>query len=441
MGTSRARRVGLVGCVVAAAGVVAARAGEGGAPKAPPAADVSPTARDACIAKACAYLDKALWNEADNLGGSPQKPYAAATAGWAYLLLGGKSASPIPPRAKEIDRVEAYLEKYEAAVASAYLDDKNKKAPASPLAGAAAAAGFNFTEATQFTWPFSAAAHFHAESLARNVRGKESRAALQLIVRALERGQQPDGGWGHDDASHAGMGLPPLPIPGSPDKLVYPHTLLASSHCALGALGAAHRALGTKDAPSLRRGREHFVAAQNGDGAFPYDRTQTEKSSPPRPDDLLAIEVARTSGAVYAMLEAGAAAGDAPVAKALAMVDAHVAWGSEGHGSATLGLEYAALLARVRGGDAWAKFRAEFFPRILASQTADGSFDCACRHVSFATTCDTHPDPALAGAAGDSFASGARTYVAAIHVLVLALDRDESKSLPKFSPAAPTTPK
>ena len=53
---------------------------------------------------------------------------------------------------------------------------------------------------------------------------------------------------------------------------------------------------------------------------------------------------------------------------------------SEGYGSATMALQFGALLSRAQGDERWDAFRTIFFPRILAKQHEDGAFACVCLH-------------------------------------------------------------
>jgi len=418
----RAAALLVAAAAVAAGAAATGHAGDGAAPPRPQRPEVTPQARDAAIAKACSFLDAGLWKLHDNNPGSPFKAFTAATAGWAYFLVSGKSAGPVPSRAGELERVRSFLDRYEEGAAGIILE--SRKLPS--LSQVPGLGLIQVNAGTQFVWGFSAAEHFHAESLARGVRAKEARSALQLVVRALERAQQPDGGWGHDDASRPGMGRPMLPVSGSEP---YPTTFVVASQCALAALANARRALAGPPPASLGRARDYVVSAQNGDGTFPCDPRHREAKARPKtaaPEAVDIENIARTSGAAYALIEAGAQPGDPALVKAFAAIDGHVPWFSESNTSATFGLEYAALLARSRGGDAWAAFRAEFFPRILEAQGADGSFVCACRAVSPETACDSK-----------SQADDLHFCVTAIHLLILALDGDESLTLPKLAPSAP----
>jgi hypothetical protein len=131
---------------------------------------------------------------------------------------------------------------------------------------------------------------------------------------------------------------------------------------------------------------------------------------------------------VFALYCAGAPADDPLARKALDALDAQRESMSEGHGSATMALQYGALLSRARGDAAWQAFRSIYFPRILAAQEANGACLCVCRHEAGGVTCDTTPIPGMP--MGDAYAAGNKTYVTAIHALILALDRTEPRVLP-----------
>jgi hypothetical protein len=410
-----------------------------GAPAPPPApaAEVTPEARDAAIRAAIAYL-------CDNLskmqeGGSPQGPYATATAAWAGLLLQARKGAPRFPGRKEEqlrDAVERYVERVARAYDRSAKDEKKGK-PAGPEPPAGVPPGdLALTkppgEATQFVWPISMAAHLLAESAARGWNAPDARASLVKIVKVLEASQQSNGGWGHDDASRPGMGLPAIriPKPWGEGSLDYPHTLLASTNCALSALGTAHRILGTKKAPSLAKALKYYADAQSEDGTFPYDPTQRRAGEAGGESPFEAIEISRTAGSVFAMGCAGPPPEDPVLAKAVGAVAGKTALFSEGHGSATMTLQLAALCCRSRGAKEWEAFRREFFPRILAAQEKDGAFRCICKEVCPGVICDSKPLPG--GLPGESaYAAGTRTYVTALHLLVLALDSDDPpKALP-----------
>jgi hypothetical protein len=392
--------------------------------------------RDAALAKAFRHLDEQLWKLED--GGSPRRQYSMAVAGWAYLLASDKAGKTLPARKQQIDRIHDELLRYVERVEKQYGREAKRKPP--PTGPDGFPMDFEAMYTAQFVWPLSVAAPFFAECAARGKHAADSKRALKSIVAILERAQQENGGWGHDDASRPGMGLPPIriPKPGG-GELTYPGTLLAASHCALSGLGFAHAFLGTKRAESLERGRAYFGKAQNANGTFPYDPSQRHDIAGAEAPMMGAIEVARTAGAVFALYCAGTPADDAAARKALDAIDAQPDLVSEGHGSATMALQFGALLARGRGDRAWQTFRAIYFPRILKEQAANGACSCVCKHEAAAVTCDTAPIPGMPGAA--EYAAGNKIYVTAIHALVLALDRTAPRVLPTMpAPKGPVTP-
>jgi len=403
-------------------------------------APVTAEQRDAALAKAFRYLDEQLWKLQD--GGSPRRQYSMAVAGWAYLLASDKGGKTLPPRKQQIDRIHDELLRYVERVEKQYAkDDKREKDGKPPPVGPD---GFPMDmEAmytAQFVWPLSVAACFFAECAARGKHTADSKRALKAIAAVLETSQQENGGWGHDDASRPGMGLPPIkiPKPGGGES-TYPGTLLAASHCALAGLGITLKTLGTKKTDALERGRGYFSASQNANGTYPYDPSQKHDVAAAEAPMLGAIEVARTAGAVFALFCAGLPAGDAAAGKALDAIDAQPDLVSEGHGSATMALQYGALLARSRGDRAWQTFRAIFFSRIVNGQAPTGACSCICKHEDGAVTCDTAPIPGMPGA--DEYAAGNKTYVTAIHALILALDRTQPRVLPAVpGPKGPVTP-
>jgi hypothetical protein len=400
--------------------------------------EVTAEQRDKALASAFRYLDDNLWKLED--GGSPRRQYSLAVAGWAYLLASDRTGAPLPPRKAQLDRIFDELARYVDRVERAYeKDDKRAKKGRPPAVGPdGMPVDLEQLRTAQFVWPLGVTAHFFAECAARGRRAGEARRALKSIVKILETAQQKDGGWGHDDASRAGMGLPPIriPKPGG-GQLDYPGTLLAASYCALSGLGVAHAALGTKRAESLERGRAYFAGAQNGDGSFPYDPSQRHAGET-SVEMAGGIEAARTGGAAFALYCAGAAADDPTARKALDAIDRDPELLSEGHGSASMALQFGALLSRARGERAWRTFRSVFFPRILERQEKNGACSCACKGELAAVTCDTRPIPGMPGA--DEYARGNKTYVTAIHALILALDRTAPRVLPPApGPRGPTT--
>jgi hypothetical protein len=451
----RGLAIGTLALAVGASRAPAQDAEKPAEPAKPAPRSITAEERDEALVKAFAYLDDEIWKMQE--GGSPRKQYTAATMAWAYLLAAdkrGKGAKKLPSRKKQLDRLRGYLSQYVEQVVRVYDRDDEKAEKERTRPGMPP--GFAGMRTSQYVWPLGIAAHYFAESLERGKSKKDSKEALRGIVRVLEAAQQESGGWGHDDASRPGMGLPPVKIPkpggGSQE---YPGTLLGASNCALSGLGVAHEVLGTtKKTEALERGITYFRESQDEGGTFPYDPSQRmgqdrlpegapEGSRVVQRAGFRALSVARTSGGVLAMLCAGAKKDDPDVRRALDAVDAHPEWASEGHGSASMALQLAAVLARARGDETWAAFRRTYFARILGKQQEDGSFDCACEEVTFGVTCDTKPLPGMGKMPGmDGWTEQARVYVTAIHALILLLDRCELESVPEMPGlAAEVTPR
>jgi len=381
--------------------------------------DVTPENRDEAIKAAFGHLDDAMWKM--QAGGSPRREFTMAIAGWAYLIARDRpdEGRRLPSRRREIGRIHDELVRYVERVAKLYERDV-KEGP---------------MRTAQYTWPVSAAGLFFAECAARRKQRGASSKALELVAEILEKSQQKNGGWGHDDASKPGMGLPPIriPKPGG-GQLEYPGTLLCASHGALAALGASPR-----KSEAVRGAVSYFERAQNGDGTFPYDPSQTFARKGPSNG----LAVARTPGAVYALLLAGVKK-DAPVVeKALAAIDAQPEMMSEGHGSAALALLYGGLLADARGERAWRTFRTLFFGKILEKQEKDGAFLCIAEAKTFGVTVDTKELPGMADMpCAGAWTSQAKTYVTAIHTLLLMLDRTDSEIAPEApAPKGAVTPR
>ncbi len=449
-------------------GILVLLAAGGGRPVAPaPAggkagageAAVTGRRRDAALARAYRYLDERLWKLP--AAGSPRRQFSFAAAGLGYLLgADGKGGKRLPSRVKALARIHGELARYAERVADLYRREAKRAARRPPRGSRAGPDGVMpgmGLRTAQYVWPLGAAALFFAESSKRGFARGESRKALRAIVLALEACQQENGGWGHDDASRPGMGLPPIRIP-KPwgGTTVYPGTLIAASNCALSGLGLAHAVLRTKRAPALVRGRTYYRNSQNADGTFPYDPSQKLDGKLPgwkgpgpkrRPGgrgvpggSFHALFVARTAGAAFALFCAGAKDRDPVALAALKAVDAAPGEVSEGHGSATLALMFGALLARARGDRAWSTFRRLFFARILDHQEPSGAFTCICRNGP-GVTCDTRPLPGVAGAMMGDYVEQQKVYVTALHVLILALDRVPPRAVPAMpGPAGAITP-
>lgn len=415
-----------------------------------PAQPVTPEQRDEHVKRALKPLDEDLAKRFASY--EQQGVFSAAVAGWAFLLLEerGAGTAALPARGKSLARIAsqvgAYLEKVER-FAAKEPKPAAAGAPADPLAGM-------FSDGTQCNWPTAVAGLFLAEALQRGKLGKEAKAGCVRALRVLEATQQEDGGWGHDDARRGGVSGMDLGIPdptGRHGKLNYPKTLLSTTNVCATALGALRRALKKEAGDSARKARAYYAAAQNGNGSFPYDPSQVMKGGGPgtgepgaggpgmggpNPADELGAPL--TAGALLALRSLGAPDSDPIVRAARAYVDAHPQGLSEGHGSATYGLLLSALEASSRSEAAWIAFRERFLRRLLEAQQKDGTSLCACRHGSFATTCDTDPLPGAPDMPGQ--AQDARMYVTALHALILALDRVPAKALPAPQQGAGAVP-
>lgn len=396
--------------------------------------------RDAALKRAIGFLDDNLWKLGDF--GGPYKQYAVAVAGWAYLLAAERGGKRLPSRAKQLHRIRDYLERDLETFERRYdyLDENGRW----PLGKRPGVPDPSITPNAQFTWTLSMAALFFAESLARGEDKRRSRSMLHRIVAILERSQQPNGGWGHDDAHVPGLGVTGSTLP----RLAgYPRTLLGATNCAASALGTAHRLLETPDPESVPLAIGYYREAQNADGSFPYTpgrkkpvRLPAEHGAP----DSSVIARARTFGALFALCCLGAQPDEDPVPKAVEVVGPALEEASEGHGSATLALQFGALLSRAQGDERWKAFCAIYVPAILAEQDKDGSFGCVCLHEVSAVTCDGEPPGGLGATPGyrERAILKQRTYVTAIHCLILMLDRAPSRLAPPVpATKSPVTPR
>lgn len=410
------------------------------APPLPSPAAVTAEQRDEALKRALKPLDDDLSKRFSAY--EQQGVFSAAVAGWAFLLLEerGPTEAALPGRAKALTRIAGqvgqYLEKVER------FFDRAGEPPPQEDEAPRGLGDMGHNDGMQCNWPTAVAGLFFAEALQRGKLRTEAKAGCARALKILEATQQEDGGWGHDDGRRGGIGGVSLPIPdptGRRGRLDYPKTLLATSNVCGTAVAALRRALKKAEAQSGTKARAYFAAAQNGDGSFPYDPSQTRKGQDSfggmGPADVISAPV--TSGALLALRSLGV--GDEPcAAKALAFVDAHPEGLSEGHGSATFGLMMSALEASSRSEEAWKAFRERFLRRVLNAQGKDGTFACACAHGSFGTTCDTDALPG--GMQFPGHDQDSRMYVTALHSLILALDRVPSKALPpaKKPAAAPT---
>jgi len=145
-------------------------------------------------------------------------------------------------------------------------------------------------------------------------------------------------------------------------------------------------------------------------GNFPYDPSQRSAGRD-------RTGVARTGGALLAMYFLGIPTEDPEFVGSLDFVKRKLEYVSEGHGSATLNFAESALALRLLDDRAWLDFRKEYFPRIIAKQTAAGDIACVCEKKAFATTCDSE-DRGMP----EMFTAGQRVYVTALNTFVLLLD-------------------
>ncbi len=407
-------------------------------------------ARDDAIRKGFDFLDERLWRMQD--GGSPQKQYSIAITAWASLLAADHEGDvkKLPSRTKELERLRKYLERYVGTVANEYgkSDEKARKRGKPADAGAKGDGGGDgldgldfgdLSKPLQYVWPVSMAAHYFAECFARGRDKADAKQGLKDAIAVLEAAQQKNGGWGHDDAARPGMGLPPIkiPKPGGGSE-IYPATLLAASNCALSALGVAHARLGTKTPASLAKGIQYFLTAQNENGTFPYDPTQRHTLTGDTSAMAGGLEVARTPAAFFALCCAGARLTGNEVRSAVRAMDDHPESWSEGHGSATMALQFAALASRARGDSAWSLFRRLYLPRILAHQEQNGGFTCIAEAKQPGVTSDTEPLGDLPGM--DDWIEQQKVYVTSIHVLILLLDRSRPGAIPPIVLPAETVP-
>jgi hypothetical protein len=422
--------------VLAAAAAVLAD--EPAPPAAPEPAPVTAEQRDEALKRALKTLDDDLAKHFSAY--EQQGVFASAVAGWAFLLLEerGEAAAPMPARSKSLARLAGHVDQYLQKV-ERFLDRGGKP----PVPGGEVPRDLeemDLNDGMQCNWPAAAAGLFFAEALQRGKLRAEAKAACVRALKILEATQQEDGGWGHDDGRRGGIGGVTLPIPdptGRRGRLDYPKTLLSTSNLCATAVAALRRALKKEGGESVKKARAYYLAAQNSDGSYPYDPSQTCKEREGFGPSEMPIEAPLTAGALLAIRSLGA--GDLPcAAKALAFVEAQTANLSEGHGSASYGLMLSALEASQRGEAAWKTFRGHHLRRLLDAQGKSGTFACACKHGSFGTTCDTEPLPG--GVEFPGHDEDSRMYVTALHTLILALDRTPSKALPPPAKPAPAAP-
>jgi len=160
----------------------------------------------------------------------------------------------------------------------------------------------------------------------------------------------------------------------------------------------------------LDRARGYFRDARLASGNFPYDPSQRSSGSS-------LSGVSRTGGALMAMHFLGFPDRHPDVRGSLGFLTEHLEYASEGHGSSMLNLAHCALALKALDRGVWARFRAEFFPRILAAQDEDGAFACVCEKKAFGTTCEKGLSGGLA-----LLEQGRTAYVTSLLTFVLLLD-------------------
>jgi hypothetical protein len=211
----------------------------------------------------------------------------------------------------------------------------------------------------------------------------------------------------------------------------YPATLLAPTSCAATAVGCADRALQRPPSPLATRAVEHYRKAVLANGNFPYDLRQ-------RSADKDLTGVGRTAGALVSLHALGTPANDPLVKRAGAYLREHWDVAGEGHGSPVLNLLFAALASRLLEPQEVEAFEALWIPRVLAAQTPEGAFDCACTKALFGSTCDGVRERGGIPA----FEATQRAYVTALTTFVLLLDQGRPRLLlpGPDAPAAPRRP-
>jgi hypothetical protein len=387
------------------------------------ARDEDGEARRRALAKALGWLEERTLRLPD-AEGTPRKPFDVAAAGYVHLLAGrerGRRAFVERCRASTLDYV-AHVERRSRVPSE--LPSRHGLATSEAL--------------IQYTWPLAMAAILLAECHEQGLDASGAKRALQRIATLLGEAQGENGGWGHGRiAPRDGGGAPaPSPLAGFPEVGGgYPSTLLASSALVATALGRSRSAVPGLAGPDAGAARRYFEDAQLPNGNLPYDPSQ-------RSADGDRTGAARAAGALVALWSLGVPLSDRTLARAADYLDAHEGDVSEGHGSATLGLLYGALAARVRGDRTWRAFRERFFPRILAAQSEEGAFACIAEGTLFGTTNDSRP---FGGPLGGPFQEGVDVYVTALHAWILLLDdappRPPEAPAPGAPPPAPVTPR
>ncbi|MHC5010804.1 MAG: prenyltransferase/squalene oxidase repeat-containing protein [Planctomycetota bacterium] len=395
-------------------------------PPAAPAQLVTLEERDGAISRGIGYLQRTVFQLPDATG-TPRKQFTVAVTGLVDLLAGDGRTSTTRRRSTLAEKARRFLEAYVTEVRERTVD---------PAQLAETSDATSSAHAMQYTWPIAMAGIFFGEMHARGLNEAEAARTLRTIVAILEAAQAPNGGWGH--AQFRGRGKPrgPSEMDGFG---AYPDTLLASSNLVATSLVLVRPVAPPEKDDVFDRALTYFEYAELANGSFPYDPSQ-------RAAHIDMTGVSRSAGAVLAMRLMGIEEDDIGVSRALELVDEHFEYLSEGHGSSTLNLLLAAFLQRLRGTQAWSRFKETFFRRILDDQAADGSFTCICQNKAFGSTNDSRPAGGGAGGpAAAFFANHSATYVSAIHTLILLLDRTWPRLVPEAPsgphPGGPTTPR
>ncbi|MCU0725393.1 MAG: hypothetical protein MUE73_06330 [Planctomycetes bacterium] len=380
---------------------------------------------EAALRRALPWLVERLPRLPD-VKGTPRRPFTCAVAGLVALLA---PDAGLPGGGEETLR-------HVRGVLGSFLDDVERRVgePDSlpPRHGLASSEYL-----IQYTWPLAAAALFYSEQALRGIEREASAAALRRILAVLADAQAENGGFGHGRIRPAGATTPgprraaPDLLPEIPAGAGYPETLLAATNCAAAGIGAAARVLGRESYAGRDRLIAYYRKARLPNGSFPYDPSQRSAGAD-------GTGVGRAAGAMLALHALGVPAADPDFAAAFDFVVERLDRIAEGHGSPALNVALAGLAFRALGGAAFARFRAEYFPRIAAAQEKDGSFRCVCRKEGFGVTCDSDPAFAAAGFLAES----QHLYVTALHALVLLLDRAPPKFLAAPAPwPAPPPPR
>jgi len=389
--------------------------------------------RDTAINAGIRYLDRTLFQLPD-AAGTPRKQFTIAVTGLVYLLARDGVGLRTDGKAG-VKKARAYLAKYVAEVAQRTADPSQIPAQAGRISS---------NQMMQYTWPLAMTALFLGELHARGVEKAAARREIGRIVGLLVEAQAPNGGWGHGRVGDKGKARGASVMDGFGG---YPDTLLASSNLVATSLGLVQGVAAPKPKDTLDRARAYYRYAELANGNFPYDPSQRAAHT-----DLTGVS--RAAGAVLAMRALDVPWKDRAIVRALEYVDDHFEYLSEGHGSSTHNLLLCALLQRARGEQEWQRFKHGYFGRILKLQKEDGSFGCICRNKAFGSTNDDNPFGGKSGTPfggksvgkvsrsgsgkgfGGIFEAGTKTYVTAIHTLILLLDR----SPPRITGHAPAAP-